>query len=280
MARGWLITGCSSGLGLALTRAVLEAGDSVVATSRRASPLEALAAEFPDRLTVTRLELTDPGACAAAVELAQDRLDGIDVLVNNAAVGLFGAVEEISDAELREQLEVLAVAPWRLSRLVLPLMRARGGGHIVNVSSLAGRTGFAGLGAYVAGKFALEGMSLTLAAEAAPFGVRVTVMEPGGFATSYGTSMTEAADRLPVYTEALAPMHGALRGMADNAELNRPEHFAELVLRAVADPAAPLRLPVGPDAYGFLTAAHAAEAADLAAGQALSGALQPAPDPA
>ncbi|MFJ5231775.1 SDR family oxidoreductase [Kitasatospora sp. NPDC088391] len=276
MSRRWLVTGCSSGLGLALARAVLAAGDVLVATSRGDSPLDALAEEFPERLVRARLELRDPEQCAAAVALAQERLGGVDVLVNNAAVGLFGAVEEVSDAELREQLEVLAVAPWRMARLVLPLMRAQGGGHIVNVSSVGGRMAFPGLGAYVAGKFALEGMTLALAAEAAPFGVRVTAVEPGGFATSYGSSLTEAATALPEYAQALAPMRAALRGMAGDGVLNRPEVFAQLVLRAVAAESGPVRLPVGPDAYAMMEAALAGEAAELAAARALAEA---APDP-
>ncbi|WP_051816930.1 SDR family oxidoreductase [Kitasatospora sp. NRRL B-11411] len=270
MSRRWLVTGCSSGLGLALARAVAAGGDRIVATSRGASPLDALAARFPGRVVPARLELRSAADCAAAVELARERLGGVDVLVNNAGVGLFGAVEEVSDAELREQLEVLAVAPWRLARLVLPLMRAQGGGHVVNVSSVGGRMAFPGLGAYVAGKFALEGMSLALAAEAAPFGVRVTVVEPGGFATSYGNSLAETAVKLPEYGRTLEPMHRALRGMAGDAELNRPEAFAELVLRAVAAPAGPVRVPVGLDAYAMVEAALAGEAAELAAARALA----------
>ncbi|MFB7943955.1 SDR family oxidoreductase [Kitasatospora phosalacinea] len=273
------MTGCSSGLGLALARAVVAAGDRVVATSRGASPLDALAAEFPGQVVPARLELRSAAGCAAAVELARERLGGVDVLVNNAGVGLFGAVEEVSDTELRDQLEVLAVAPWRLARLVLPLMRAQGGGHVVNVSSVGGRMAFPGLGAYVAGKFALEGMSLALAAEAAPFGVRVTVVEPGGFATSYGNSLAEAAGRLPEYGEALAPMRAALRGMAGDAELNRPEAFAELVLRVVAAGAGPVRVPVGPDAYAMVEAALTGEAAELAAARALAGEGAAEPDP-
>ncbi|GAA2094954.1 oxidoreductase [Kitasatospora saccharophila] len=266
-------------MGLALARAVAAGGDRIVATSRGASPLDALAAEFPGRVVPARLELRSAADCAAVVELARERFGGVDVLVNNAGVGLFGAVEEVSDEELREQLEVLAVAPWRLARLVLPVMRAQGGGHVVNVSSVGGRMAFPGLGAYVAGKFALEGMSLALAAEAAPFGVRVTVVEPGGFATSYGSSLAETAVKLPEYGATLEPMHLALRGMAGDAGLNRPEAFAELVLRAVAAPAGPVRVPVGPDAYAMVEAALTGAAAELAAARALAGEGAPEPDP-
>ncbi|GAA1253749.1 oxidoreductase [Kitasatospora nipponensis] len=265
MTRRWLVTGCSSGLGLALATAVVAAGDSVLATSRRPSALDALAAEHPDRVVTATVDVRDAEQCAAAVQLACDRLGGVDVLVNNAGAGVFGAVEEVSDDELRAQLEVLAVAPWRFARLVLPLMRAQGRGHILNVSSLAGRMAFPGLGAYVAGKYALEGMSQALAAEVAPFGVRVTVIEPGGFATEYGSALAESAARLPVYEPTIGPVRAGLRGMGGNPELNRPEDFAALVLRAVGAGSVPLRLPAGPDAYAYLEMIEEQARAEFAA---------------
>ncbi|PYC78239.1 short-chain dehydrogenase/reductase [Streptomyces tateyamensis] len=270
MTRRWLVTGGSAGLGLALVRAVLAAGEQVVATGRRLGELEALTAEYPDQLLPFRMEALSAADCTAAVQACTDRFGGLDVLVNNAGAGIYGAVEEVSDEELRGQLELLAITPWRLARLALPLMRAQGSGHIVNVSSLAGRIGFTGLGAYVAGKYALEGMSATLAAEVAPFGIRVTVVEPGGFATGYGTAMQETAQQLPEYREALAPMRAGLRGMAALPGINQPEEFARVVLRAVGAEQGPLRLPAGPDAFGFLTAVLEADRAELAAAQALA----------
>jgi NAD(P)-dependent dehydrogenase (short-subunit alcohol dehydrogenase family) len=270
MARRWLVTGCSSGLGLALAGAVAAAGDSLVATSRRPSALDALAAEHPDHVVATRLELDSAEDCRAVVRLCEERFGGVDVLVNNAGAGLFGAVEEVSDEELRGQLEIMAVAPWRLVRLVLPMMRAQGGGHIVNVSSLAGRTSFPGLGAYTAAKYALEGMSQALAAEVAPFGIRVTVVEPGGFATEYGTALTEAAGRGTDYQDTVGPMLDALRGMAGNPALNRPAVFADLVLRSVETGAAPLRLPAGPDAFAYLAQLQEAAGSELAAARAFA----------
>lgn len=270
MARRWLVTGCSSGLGRALAAAAAGAGHRVAATARKTAALDDLAAAWPGRITPVALELRDAAQCEEAVRTAADRLGGIDVLVNNAGGGLFGAVEEVSDAELRDQLETLVVGPWRLARLVLPLMRAQGHGHIVNVSSLAGRMAFPGLGAYVAGKYALEGMSQALAAEAAPQGVRVTVVEPGVFATRYGTSLAEAGRRMPQYAESTGAMLDGFRVMADDTAAGRPEDFAARVLDIVAaDASTPLRVPIGDDAYAYVDMAEQAAREELAAARAL-----------
>ncbi|MFJ9344671.1 SDR family oxidoreductase [Streptomyces sp. NPDC101733] len=277
MGRRWLVTGCSSGLGRALATAAARAGDELVVTARKTADLEELAAAWPGRIVPVPLELRDAASCEEAVRVAADRLGGIDVLVNNAAVGLFGAVEEVSDAELREQLETLVVGPWRLTRLVLPLMRAQGHGHILNVSSVVGRMAFPGLAAYVAGKHALEGMSQALAVEAAPHNIRVTVLEPGMFATRYGSSMAEAHRRIPAYDATNREMLEGARGLADNPETGRPEDFAARVLAIVAsDSPTPLRIPVGEDAYGYLDVAEQAYREEYAAARALT----PAPPPA
>ncbi|GAA5021216.1 SDR family oxidoreductase [Kitasatospora paranensis] len=264
MERRWLITGCSSGLGRSLAAAAAAAGDYVLATARKPAALSELVDAHPGRVTTAALDIRDPAQCEAAVAAAVDRLGGLDVLVNNAGSGLFGAVEEISDDELRDQLETLVVGPWRLARLVLPVMRSQRTGHIVNVSSLAGRMAFPGLASYVAGKYALEGMSQALAAEAAPLGVRVTVLEPGGFATGYGSALAEAAARVPAYAPVTGPMFAALRGMAGDASLGRPEDFAQQVLRVVAAEHGPVRIPVGADAFAYLDAAEQAARAELA----------------
>ncbi|MFG2825434.1 SDR family oxidoreductase [Kitasatospora sp. NPDC048365] len=281
MTRRWLVTGCSSGLGRALAAEAARAGDEVVATARKPASLEELVRAWPDRITPVALDVRDEAQCEEAVRIAADRLGGIDVLVNNAGNGIVGAVEEVSDNELRDQLETLVVGPWRLARLVLPVMRAQGAGHIVNVSSLAGRMAFPGLSAYVTGKYALEGMSQALAAEAGPFGIRVTVLEPGGYATHYGTSATEAAGRLPVYDEAVDQMLGSLRAMEQTPGLGRAEDFAETVVRIVgtAEPT-PLRVPIGPGAYEFLEPGHVAAGEELAAAKELIGTPEAWPTPA
>jgi NAD(P)-dependent dehydrogenase (short-subunit alcohol dehydrogenase family) len=268
MTRRWLVSGCSSGLGRALAVAASEAGDLVVATARRPAALQDLTDRYPDRVSAVALDVCDAEQCEAAVAHAVDRFGGVDVLVNNAGSGLFGAVEEVSDDELREQLEVLTVAPWRLTRLVLPLMRRQGFGHVVNVSSIAGRMGLPGLSAYVAGKYALEGMSQALAAEVAPFGIRVHAVEPGGFATRYSTSLAEAAGRIHAYAQSTGDVEAALRSMPGNPALSQPETFAHHVLRLVASPTAPLRVPIGADAYDFLEAVETASRSELAAAHA------------
>ncbi|QNP67103.1 SDR family NAD(P)-dependent oxidoreductase [Streptomyces genisteinicus] len=280
MVRRWLITGCSSGLGAALAAAVARRGDVAVVTARRVADLEPHTADWPGRLHPVPLELRDPAQCERAVRTAVEQLGGVDVLVNNAGAGLFGAAEEVGDAEIRDQLETLVVGPWRLARLVLPLMRAQGHGHIVNVSSLAGRMAFPGLSAYVAGKYALEGMSQALAAEVSPLGIRVTVLEPGGFATRYGTSLTESARRLPAYTGSTAATLAGVRGMAHDAATGRPGDFAEQVLAVVtATGPTPLRVPIGADAYAYLEAAEQAARDELAAARALTTGSVPPSDP-
>lgn len=270
MDRRWLVTGCSSGLGRALAAAAAEAGDRVVASARRPEDVEELAGAYPGRVVAVPLDVCDPAQCQEAVAAAVAHFGGVDVLVNNAGSGLFGAVEEVADDELWAQLELLVVAAWRLTRLVLPLMRGQGGGHIVNVSSLAGRMGFPGLSAYTAGKYALEGMSQALAAEVAPFGIRVTAVEPGTFATRYGSALALTATRIDAYAEVTRPMREGLRDMAGNPALNRPETFATQVLRLVAAEQAPTRLPIGDDAYAFAEAAEKANARELGEGRAFT----------
>ncbi|WP_093804122.1 SDR family oxidoreductase [Streptomyces sp. Wb2n-11] len=278
MVRRWLVTGCSSGLGRALAAAAARAGHEVAVTARKAAALDDLVAAWPGRIIPIPLELRDAAQCEEAVRVAADRLGGIDVLVNNAGAGLFGAVEEVSDAEVRDQLETLVVGPWRLVRLVLPLMRAQGHGHIVNVSSIAGRMPFPGLGAYVAGKHALEGMSQALAAEVAPQGIRVTVIEPGGFATRYGASLAESDRRLSEYSTVTAGTLHGVRGMAENPALGRPEDCAAQVLDIVgADRLAPLRIPIGDDAYTSLELVVQASRDELAAARALTQSTPPRP---
>jgi NAD(P)-dependent dehydrogenase (short-subunit alcohol dehydrogenase family) len=157
-------------------------------------------------------------------------------------------------------------------------MRAQGRGHIVNVSSLAGRMAFPGLGAYVAGKYALEGMSQALAAEVGGQGVRVTVVEPGGFATRYGTSLAESGRRLPEYAAVTAETLDAVRGMAGDPATGRPQDFATRILTIVAaDVPTPLRVPVGEDAYTYLETAEQAARQELAAARALVGGQSPLP---
>ncbi|MEV0459353.1 SDR family oxidoreductase [Catellatospora methionotrophica] len=258
MTRRWLVTGCSTGLGRALVERLAQAGERVVATARRPETLSDLADRHPDTVLTLPLDVCDPVACAAVVATATAHFGGIDVLVNNAGYGQCGAVEEVSDGELEAQFATNVFAPWRLARLVLPLWRAQGGGHAVFVSSVAGAVPFPGLAAYTASKFALEGLAESLAQESAHLGVKVTILQPGGFNTPYGTSAALPRQRVDAYEPVAGPMLAGLRGMHGNLELNQPELFAEAVHRLVGLAEPPLRLPIGEDAGQFLTMALSA----------------------
>ncbi|MFY1594657.1 SDR family oxidoreductase [Micromonospora sp. WMMD737] len=256
MAKRWLITGCSSGLGQALAARLAAEGEQVLATARRPETLGALAARHPGNVVAAALDVRDPAQCVAAVEWAVDAFGGIDVLVNNAAYGQFGTFEEVSDAELAAQFDTNVFGPWRLTRAVLPLWRAQRHGHAVFVSSVAGMVPFPGLAAYTASKFAVEGAAESLAAEAGHLGVKVTILQPGGFATGYSDNLVMPEQRIPEYTPVSDGLLGALRSMNAKIEVNSPELFADVVWRLSQLESPPLRLPVGPDSETFLEAAY------------------------
>lgn len=178
---------------------------------------------------------------------------------------MLGAVEEVTDEELEAQFRTLFFGPWRLTRLVLPLMRAQGRGHVVMVSSVAGRMALPGLGAYAAAKHALEGMAATLALETAGMGIRVTVVEPGAFATRYGRSLADTTTRLPEYRAVVDPMGALVRGtVAGPRPSSHPDEFAGAVLALVgAEDEPPLRLPLGAGAWELILGAAAHDHATL-----------------
>ncbi|MFY1620494.1 SDR family oxidoreductase [Micromonospora sp. WMMD736] len=256
MTKRWLITGCSSGLGRALAARLAAEGEQVVATARRPHTLDGLVARHPDNVLAVALDVRNPEQCAAAVERAVDAFGGIDVLVNNAAYGQFGTFEEVSDAEIAAQFDTNVFGPWRLTRAVLPVWRAQRGGHAVFVSSVSGAVPFPGLAAYTASKFALEGAAESLAAEAGHLGVKVTILQPGGFATDYSANLAMPESRIPDYLAVSEGMLGALQGMNTKVEINSPELFADVVWRLGQMDAPPLRLPVGPDSEAFLEPAY------------------------
>ncbi|MEE6258067.1 SDR family oxidoreductase [Plantactinospora sonchi] len=256
MTQRWLVTGCSSGLGRALVERLAAEGEQVVATARRPEALVDLVERHPDTVRAAELDVRDPAQCRAAVELAVGAFGGIDLLVNNAAYGQFGTVEEVSDTELADQFDTNVFGPWRLTRAVLPLWRAQRSGHALFVSSVAGMVPFPGLAAYNASKYALEGAAESLAAEAAHLGVKVTILQPGGFATSYSSKLRLPEVRIDDYTPVSGGMLGALRGMNANPEINSPELFAEVVWRLSRLESPPLRLPVGADSEPYLEAAY------------------------
>ncbi len=191
------------------------------------------------------LDVRDPGQCAAAVAEATARFGGVDVLVNNAGYAQMGVVEEVSDAELAAQLDTNLFGPWRLTRLVLPQWRERGGGHAIFASSLSGMVAFPGLAAYTASKFALEGLAEALAAEAGPLGVKVTILQVGGYATSAGKKSVDPQQPIAVYEPIVSEVRTMVRTLAERTDVDRPESFAETVARLAELPDPPLRVPLG-----------------------------------
>jgi NAD(P)-dependent dehydrogenase (short-subunit alcohol dehydrogenase family) len=246
--RVWLITGTSTGLGRAIAEAVLERGGRVAATARDVSRVADLAERHPHQVFVTRLDVTEPASVTAAVEATVAHFGHIDVLVNNAGHGLVGALEELTDAQTRAVLETNVFGVLAVTRAVLPHLRARRKGHVVQLSSVGGVVANPGHALYATSKFALEGLSEALAGEVAPLGIRVLIVEPGPFRTDFhGRSMTYA-DMIDDYRGTPA---GALRERfreQDGTQPNDPRRAAEAIIDAVGDEDAPLRLPLGPEA--------------------------------
>ncbi|WP_031483810.1 oxidoreductase [Streptomyces bicolor] len=246
MNKVWLITGASSGFGRAIAEAVLAEGDVVVGAVRRPDGLDDLVASHPDQVEALRLDVADTGAAESAVRDVIARHGRIDVLVNNAGRTHVGAFEETTEDELRKLFNVHVFGPAALTRAVLPHMRERRAGAIVQMSSMGGQMSFAGFSAYSATKFALEGMSEGLADEVAEFGIKVLIVEPG----SFRTSLFEA-DRRGVSTDSgLYPKVSRTREFVsggDGTQPGDPAKAAALILAALAADRTPLRLPLGDD---------------------------------
>jgi NAD(P)-dependent dehydrogenase (short-subunit alcohol dehydrogenase family) len=245
-ARVWLVSGASSGLGEAFARRAILDGHRVVVIARRVEPLQALAELARDRVLVHRADLSRPGEAAHAAEAAIAAFGRVDVLVNNAGVGMLGAVEETPEADLRALFELNFHSAVEMTRSLLPHMRKSRSGTIVNVSSFLGQLSIAGLSAYSATKFALEGLSEALSAELAPFGVRVLIVEPGGFRTGFNGPAFRQTPALAAY----GPQLGSLRTRIE--ELGRtapgdPARAADALARLLDERELPLRVQFGSD---------------------------------
>ena len=246
--RVWLITGASSGFGRAIAEAALAAGDTVVAGVRRPKAVAELIETAPDRASAIELDVTDPNRIDTAVAEILNTHGRIDVLVNNAGRGLVGAAEESTDGELRELMDLHFFGPAALTRAVLPQMRARRSGAIVQLTSQGGRLSFPGVGGYSATKFALEGWSEALSAEVAPFGIQVLIVEPGAFRTSFaGRGALQVSTPIPAYDDQIEPVRSGLSG-SDGSQPGDPAKAAAAILTALAATDPPLRLPLGSDA--------------------------------
>jgi NAD(P)-dependent dehydrogenase (short-subunit alcohol dehydrogenase family) len=268
--RTWMITGTSSGFGLALAQAVLTVGERVVATARRPETLEPLVTSAPDRAIAVGLDVTEPAQIATAVETAVERFGRIDVLVNNAGNGSVGAVEEIDIDELTALHHTMFIGPIRLTQAVLPAMRQRGSGTIVQISSMGGQLAPPGFGAYCSAKFALEAISESLAAEVEPLGIRVLIVEPGAFRTDFGAGrMHRSKSIIDDYASTVGPTRAAVDAM-DGSQPGDPTRAAAAIIEIVNAAQGPLRLALGDDAVDNIRAKHQRLAADLKGWEPLS----------
>jgi NAD(P)-dependent dehydrogenase (short-subunit alcohol dehydrogenase family) len=239
----WFITGASRGFGREWSIAALERGDSVAATARDTATLDDLAAKYGDRLLPLQLDVTDRDADFAAVATAHEHFGRLDVVVNNAGYGQFGMVEELSEQDVRDQLETNLFGALWVTQAALPFLREQGSGHIIQVSSIGGISAFHNVGAYHASKWALEGISQSLALEVADFGIHVTLVEPGPFNTDWSGSSAKHATPLPAYDgvrEKAAELRKARTGGSGDASAS-----GVAILRVVDAEQPPLRVFFG-----------------------------------
>jgi NAD(P)-dependent dehydrogenase (short-subunit alcohol dehydrogenase family) len=260
----WLITGCSTGLGRELAEAVIGAGHNAVVTARDAAKVADLADTAPDRVLPIALDVTEPDQVGSAVQQAQDRFGGVDVLVNNAGYGYRAAVEEGDDAEVRTLFETHFFGAVAMIKAVLPGMRARRSGAIVNISSIGATVTPVGSGYYAAAKAALEGMSGALRGELAPLGISVTIVEPGAFRTDFaGRSLVQSATAIDDY----AGTAGQRRKENDTMDGNQagdPAKAGAAIVTAVESSEPPAFLLLGPDALALYRYTADARASEIA----------------
>jgi NAD(P)-dependent dehydrogenase (short-subunit alcohol dehydrogenase family) len=267
--RVWLITGAGRGLGRAFTEAALASGGKVIATARSAAALDELSAHGDAVLPIS-LEVSDRDAVLAAVRRGLDHFGRIDVLINNAGYGLAGGVEEVSEEQARRQLEVNFFGALWCTQAVLPAMRAQGSGHIFQVSSVGGLVALPNTGLYCASKWALEGMSDSLAQEVAPLGIRVTILEPGPFRSDWNGTSMDRAEPIAAYDEILGARREALSGAHAFTQPGDPEAAGRAVLTVLASDNPPLRLLLGALAATNAPAAYADRLAEFSRWDTLS----------
>ena len=261
MARTWLITGASSGIGRKMTEALLERGERVAATLRRVGALDDLRARHGDRLWVASLDVTDPANVRAVVDRAFGELGRVDVVVSNAGYGLFGAAEEVSDEQIRLQIDTNLVGSIAVIRAALPYLRAQGGGRVLQVSSEGGQTAYPNFSLYHASKWGIEGFVEAVALEVAPFGIGFTLVEPGPTRTEFGAALVSPA---PMVAYEDTPAGEVRRAIASGAFAIRGDagRTAQAMIDVAAINPAPRRLTLGSQAYNNV---HAALTGRLAA---------------
>jgi NAD(P)-dependent dehydrogenase (short-subunit alcohol dehydrogenase family) len=247
MAQAWLITGSSRGLGRSLAEAVLRAGHKLVATARNPSQLSGLAERYGDQVRLFELDVTDPAAADAAVKRAVDTFGRLDVLVNNAGYGNVNAIEDTSIEEFRAQIETNLFGVINVTKAAIPVMREQKSGHIIQFSSVGGRIGALGRAPYSAAKWGVEGFSEVLAKEIGPMGVKVTIVEPGGFRTDFAGASTTIQNGRPEYDATVGEVARFQRNY-DGKQPGDPVKAADAVLHITSLDEPPLRLLLGSDA--------------------------------
>lgn len=261
MNKVWFITGSSRGLGRSLTEAVLKSGDAVAATARNTDQLKDLVEEFGSQILPLQLDVTSFEQVYKTVDKAVKHFGRLDVLVNNAGFGIVGAAEAFTDEQVRSQLETNLYAPIEITRAVLPYMRKQGGGRILQISSIGGRVGNAGLTIYQAAKFGLSGFTEALAKEVGPLGIYVTSVEPGGFRTDWaGASMTYARD---IEGYELVKQRTDLFQSGKFIPVGDPGKAAKAMVELAVHPEPPVHLILGSEAFGILQAANASRDAEM-----------------
>ena len=248
----WFITGTSRGFGREWAIAALERGDKVAATARSLASLDDLVAKYGDAILPIALDVTDRDADFAAVKRAHDHFGRLDIVVNNAGYGHFGMVEELTEAEIRAQLETNVLGALWVTQAALPYLREQGSGHILQVSSIGGISAFRNTGAYHASKWALEGFSQSLAQEVAEFGVKVTLIEPAGYSTDWSGSSAQHSAALPAYDPVREKALASRK--ARFTKPGEPTATRQAILTLVDTENPPLRLFLGESPLGIATA--------------------------
>ena len=247
-ARTWLITGVSSGFGRELTSQLLGRGDRVIGTVRDTSKIADLTVRYPDTFIPEELEMTDRSAIRRLVERAFSQLCRIDAIVSNAGYGLFGAAEELSDDQVEDILATNLAGPITLIRAALPHLRNQGGGRIIQISSYGGQVAFPGNSLYHATKWGIEGFCEAVAQEVAPFGVGVTIVEPGGARTEFRYGSARIADLMPEYDNTPAHAFQRMLDPANGLAPGDPARMASRIIGSVGIDPAPLRMILGSQA--------------------------------
>lgn len=241
----WLITGCSTGFGRELAKQVIDLGNRTVVTSRKVDDVKDIVAGHEKNAISVALDVTKPAEIEAAVKATLDRFGRIDVLVNNAGIGYFGAIEESEDEAVRKMFEINVFGLAKMTQAVLPTMRAQKSGHVVNIASIGGLVGFPAVGFYNATKFAVDGFSESLAKETAPLGIKVTIVAPSGFRTDWaGRSAENSKTVIEDYAKTAGANKDSIRGYSGN-QPGDPVRAAKAIIEAVYSANPPLRLLLG-----------------------------------